>query len=162
MQRRAAALLHGMDKKSGLWEELDGSHLADDERGDRTSLLLGGAAGGVALPAYPRGGLLAAAGGGTLFLRNIEKMSPAAQRILCRIIESGHYTPVGDPYPRPLTCRFIVGSNRPLMELARDLWVEWGLAEQLGHIALRAEDVLNALEDEETYRNHPSSLAAAS
>src|SRR5215212_10026758 len=61
VQRRAAALLHGMDETSGLWEELDGLHLADDKRGDRTSLHLGGTAGGVALPSQPRRGLFAAA-----------------------------------------------------------------------------------------------------
>ena len=162
VQRRAASLLHGMDEMSGLWEELDGLHLADDERGDRTSLLLGGTAGGVALPPMPRCGLFAAAGAGTIFLKNIEKMSLAAQHVLCRIIETGHYTPVGDPYPRTLNCRIIVGTTRPLLELARSLLVEWRLGEMLGHIALRAEDVINALEVEDFFRNHPSNLAAAS
>ena len=33
-QRRAAALLHGKDAKSSSWEELDGSPLTDDVRGD--------------------------------------------------------------------------------------------------------------------------------
>jgi sigma54-dependent transcription regulator len=162
MQRRAASLLHGMDVMSGLWEELDGLHLADDERGDRTSFLLGGTAGGVALPPLPRCGLFAAAGAGTLFLKNIEKLSHAAQHVLCRIVETGHYTPVGDPYPRTVNCRIIVGTTRPLMELARELLVEWRLADMLGHIALRAEDVINALEAEGLYRTHPGNLAAAS
>lgn len=162
VQRRAASLLHGMDEMSGLWEELDGLHLADDERGDRTSLLLGGTAGGVALPPTPRCGLFAAAGAGTIFLKNIEKLSLAAQHVLSRIIETGHYTPVGDPYPRTVNCRIIVGTARPLMELARGLLVEWRLAEMLGLIALRAEDVIGALEAESFYSTHPSTLAAAS
>jgi sigma54-dependent transcription regulator len=151
-----------MDEMSGLWEELDGLHLADDERGDRTSFLLGGTAGGVALPPMPRCGLFAAAGAGTIFLKNIEKLSLAAQHVLCRIIETGHYTPVGDPYPRTVNCRIIVGTARPLMELARGLLVEWRLAEMLGHITLRAEDVIGALEAEGYYTTHPSTLAAAS
>ena len=162
VQRRAASLLHGMDEMSGLWEELDGQHLADDERGDRTSLLLGGTAGGVALPPMPRCGLFAAAGAGTLFLKNIEKLSLTAQHVLCRIVETGHYTPVGDPYPRTVNCRIIVGTRRPLMDLARDLVVDWGLADMLGHIALRAEDVIDVLEAEGTFSTHPSRLAAAS
>ena len=87
VQRRAASLLHGMDEMSGLWEELDGLHLADDERGDRTSLLLGGTAGGVALPPTPRCGLFAAAGAGTIFLKNIEKLSLTAQHVLFRILK---------------------------------------------------------------------------
>lgn len=162
VQRRAASLLHGMDETSGLWEELDGLHLADDERGDRTSILLGGTAGGVALPPLPRRGLFAAAGAGTLFIKNLEKLSLAAQHVLCRIIETGHYTPVGDPYPRTVNCRIIVGTARPLMELAQEALVEWRLADMLGHICLRAEDVISILEREEYFRTHPSSLAAAS
>ena len=162
MQRRAASLLHGMDDTSGLWEELDGLHLADDERGDRTSLLLGGTAGGVALPPVPRCGSFAAAGSGTLFLKNIEKLSRAAQHVLCCIVERGHYTPVGDPYPRPVNCRIFIATSRPLMELARELLIEWRLANLLGHIALRAEDVVGVLETEGLLRTHPSSLAVAS
>ena len=145
-----------------MWEELDCLHLADDERGDRTSLLLGGATGGVALDNLRHYGLLSAAGRGTLFLTHVEKLTYAAQRVLWRIIESGRYTPVGDPFPRPINCRIIVGTERPLAELARRLVVGWELAEALGHISLRAEDVLNVLEPKRFYKAHPSSLAAAS
>lgn len=162
VQRRAATLLHGMDEGSSLWEELDCLHLADDERGDRTSLHLGGAAGGVALTNLSYTGVLAAAGDGTLFLRNVEKLSQSAQRVLSRIVETGRYTPVGDPYPRPIRCRIMVGTSRPLEELARRLVVSWTLAQLLGHISLRAEAVQDLLEQKEPYRIHPSSLAAAS
>ena len=162
MQRRAATLLHGMDARSSLWEELDCFHLADDERGDRTSLQLGGAIGGVALTNLSHTGLLAAAGNGTLFLTSVEKLSPSAQRVLCRIIETGHYTPVGEPYPRPICCRLIVGTHRPLAELARRMVIGEALIRLLGSISLRAEDVLSALEEKKPYRIHPSSLAAAS
>jgi sigma54-dependent transcription regulator len=163
LQRRAASLLHGMDEMSGQWEELDGLHLADDERGDRMAFLLGGTAGGVALPTMPRCGLFAACGAGTLFLMNIERLSLASQHVLCRIVETGHYTPAGDPYPRTVNCRIITGTRRPLMDLARDLLIDWRLAEMLGHVSLRAEEVINVLEGEgEIFRTHPSSLAAAS
>ena len=162
VQRRAATLLHGIDERSGSWEEFDCLHLADDERGDRTSLLLGGAVGGVALTNLPHAGLIAAAGTGTLFLKNLEKLGHQAQRVLCSIIQTGRYTPVGDPFPRPVVCRLIVGTHRPLAELARRLIVGWRLAEALGHITLKAEDVLNVLERKDIYKSHPSSLAAAS
>ncbi|HEX8706755.1 MAG TPA: sigma 54-interacting transcriptional regulator [Pyrinomonadaceae bacterium] len=162
VQRRAATLLHGMDEKSGSWEELDGRHLADDARGDRTSLLLGGAAGGVALPTSGKQGLLSAVGNGTLFLTNVEKLSLAAQRILHRLMEAGRYTPVGDPYPRPFNCRIIVGSYRPLFELARSLMVRCELADVLGYISLRAEDVVRVLAEKEFFKSHPGGLAALS
>ena len=162
VQRRAATLLHGIDERSGSWEEFDCLHLADDERGDRTSLLLGGAVGGVALTNLPHAGLIAAAGTGTLFLKNLEKLGHQAQRVLCSIIQTGRYTPVGDPFPRPVVCRLIVGTHRPLAELARRLIVGWRLAEAVGHISLKAEDVLDVLERKDIFKSHPSSLAAAS
>ena len=162
VQRRAATLLHGMDKVSGSWEELDGRQFADDVRGDRTSLLLGGATGGVALSLEEGGGLLKAAGTGTLFITNVEKLTPAAQHVLCRIFKSGRYTPFGDPYPRPVNCRLIIATPRPLAALARSFLVEWELADAFGQIALRAESVVGALQAEDFLCTHPSKLAAAS
>ncbi|HEY0385173.1 MAG TPA: sigma 54-interacting transcriptional regulator [Pyrinomonadaceae bacterium] len=162
VQRKAATLLHGICDGTGSWEELDGRQLADDERGDRISLLLGGALGGVALAPSLGRGLLAAAGPGTLFLTHIEKLAPAAQRVLCSVMETGRYTPVGDPYPRPIKCRLIVATTRPLVALARNYLIEWRLADVLGQISLRAESVITALETREAFKRHSGSLAAAS
>ncbi|OLE51266.1 MAG: hypothetical protein AUG51_23855 [Acidobacteria bacterium 13_1_20CM_3_53_8] len=161
-QRRAATLLHGLSGRASLWEELDGRQLADDERGDRASLLLGGATGGVALPIKHGIGLLAAAGTGTLFITNIEKLSPAAQRVLTRIVETGRYTPVGDPFPRPVACRIITVTQRPLVRLVPHFIVEWNLAQTLGSISLAAERVIEALKEEELLESHPSRFAVAS
>lgn len=163
LQRRAATLLHGMGSETaGSWEELDGSQLTDDERGDRISLLLGGASGGVALSPSAGRGLLAAAGLGTLFLTHIEKLPPAARNVLCRIVETGRYTPIGDPYPRPINCRIIVATERPLAALAQNFFIEWRLADVLGHISLRAESIISALEMKDIFAHQPGSLAAAS
>ena len=162
-QRRAATLLHGInDGGAGPWEELDGLQLADDTRGDRTSVLLGGTTGGVALAFREKTGLIAAAGTGTLFVKNIEKLPAAARHILCRIIETGRYTPVGDPFPRPVNCRLIVATAQPLATMARNFIIEWGLADALGHISLRAETVIRALAVDETANKHPGTFAAAS
>ncbi len=165
VQRRAATLLHGAVDGTGSWEELDGRQLADDERGDRISLLLGGAIGGTIAALTPLStgkGLLAAAGTGTLFLTHIEKLAPAARHVLCRIIETGRYTPVGDPYPRPINCRIIVATAHPLSAMARNFAIEWRLADVLGHISLRAESIISALETHEVFKHHASSFAAAS
>jgi hypothetical protein len=153
-------LLHGIEGGAGPWEELDGLQLADDMRGDRTSVLLGGTAGGVALPF--KTGLIAAAGMGTLFLTNIEKLPAAARHILCSIVETGRYTPVGDPFPRPVTCRMIVATRQPLAMMARGFIIEWGLADALGYISLRAETVIRALAADEIINKHHSTFAAAS
>lgn len=163
LQRRAATLLHGIADESGSWIELDGRQLADDERGDRTSLQLGGATGGVALTSFTGSGLLTAAGRGTLFLTHVERLSPAARNVLCRMVETGRYTPVGDPYPRPINCRIIVATTRPLSALAHSFSIEWRLVDALGHISLRAESVIGALEmKEDLFTQHAGSLAAAS
>lgn len=162
MQRRAATLLHGLDGGSNSWEEFDCLHLADDERGDRTSLLLGGAVGGVALKNLTHAGLLAGAGTGTLFLKNLERLSHQAQGVLCSIVQARRYTPAGDPFPRPVVCRLIVGTCLPLTELARKLIVGWKLAEACGYISLKAEDVVSVLERKDFYQSHPGSLAAVS
>lgn len=159
-QRRAAMLLHGVEGGAGPWEELDGLQLADDTRGDRTSVLLGGTAGGVALPF--KTGLISGAGRGTLFLTNIEKLPPLARHVLCRIIETGRYTPLGDPFPRPVNCRIVVATRQPLAMMARLFQLEWGLADALGHISLRAETVIRALAADEVIQKHPSTFAAAS
>lgn len=162
-QRRAATLLHGMDGRSGSWEELDCICLADDERGDRTSLLLGGVAGGVALTNIRKQGLIAAANGGTLFLTGVEKMSPRAQHVLCSIVDAGRYTTVGDPFPRPVNCRIIVGTERPLAEAAPGAQICRELAGAFGIIALDAREVIRVLEGRSDFlRTHPSSLAKAS
>jgi two-component system C4-dicarboxylate transport response regulator DctD len=158
--RRAASLLHGIAGGKGSWEELDGQELADDMRGDRTSVLLGGTAGGVALPF--KTGLIASSGGGTLFLTNIEKLPPAARHVLCRIMETGRYTPVGDPFPRPVNCRLVVATLQPLAVMARSFRLEWRLADVLGNISLRAETVIRALSAEEIISQHPNTFAAAS
>jgi transcriptional regulator of acetoin/glycerol metabolism len=161
-QRQAAMLLHGIADGTGSWEELDCRQLADDARGDRTSLLLGGTACGVALDMQESKGLLTIADTGTLFLTHVERLPPAAQYVLLRIIEAGRYTPVGDPYPRPLSCRIIVATHRPLAALARSLLLETGLSDALGQISLRAENVIRALTSEDFLTNHPSRFAAAS
>jgi transcriptional regulator of aromatic amino acid metabolism len=151
-----------MRQVSGSWEELDGRQLADDVRGDRTALLLAGATGGVAHTSLGTKGLLAAAGTGTLFLTHIEKLPPEAQRILSSIVETGRYTPVGDPYPRYIGCHIIMATRQPLFTLARSLSGRWNLGDIFGRIALSAEKVIQAFEAEDFYVSHPSTFAAAS
>jgi len=163
VQRRAATLLHGIDgESSNSWEEFDGRQLADDERGDRTSILLGGASGGVAFNPPVGRGLLSSAGLGTLFLTHLDKLPPAARNVLCRIVETGRYTPIGDPYPRAINCRIIVASTHPLSAMAHNFLIEWRLASILGHISLRAESIVSALETKELFKPQPGSFAAAS
>ncbi|HEX8097555.1 MAG TPA: sigma 54-interacting transcriptional regulator [Pyrinomonadaceae bacterium] len=154
-------MLHGIASGSGWWEELDCRQLADDERGDRTSLLLGGASGGVALSPHTRG-LIEAAGTGTLFLTHVEKLPAEARRRMASVFASRYYTPAGDPFPRPVNCRVVVATAKPLRLLAQSYMIEWEVADALGFVALRAESVVKALGARNILDSHPGELAAAS
>ena len=81
--------------------------LADD---DFDTLLLGGAA-GAAGPA----GLLEQARGGTLFISDLEELSPRLQRVLCSVLETGRFAAPGQA-PQALDVRFISAAT-PGVEL---------------------------------------------
>jgi DNA-binding NtrC family response regulator len=62
-----------------------------------------------------RAGRLAAASSGTLFLDEVDALSPTSQAKLLRVLESGLYEPVGSDHTRPLhDVRFVGASNRQL------------------------------------------------
>ena len=75
------------------------THTLADE--DFDTLLLGGAADSAA-PA----GLLEQARGGTLFISDLEELSPRLQRLLCSVLETGRFAAPGQP-PQALDVRFI-------------------------------------------------------
>ncbi|MDE2137171.1 MAG: sigma-54-dependent Fis family transcriptional regulator [Gammaproteobacteria bacterium] len=71
-------------------------------------------------------GLLEQAGGGTLFLHEVEDLPPAVQRLLYGVLESGHYTRLGGTEPLTLRARVISSAQpgieqRAGSELRRDL-----------------------------------------
>lgn len=59
-----------------------------------------------------RGGLVARARDGILFLDEIGEMSNVAQAKLLRFIQEGEYYPIGSDVPRKLSCRVLVATNR--------------------------------------------------
>ena len=63
-----------------------------------------------------RPGLLEQAGGGTLFISDIEELSPTAQRVLLGVLESGSWRPTGAAAARTLAAR-VVSTARPGVEL---------------------------------------------
>lgn len=67
-------------------------------------------------------GLFAATHKGTLFLDEVEELTPTMQVKLLRVLENGEYTPIGERMPRKANVRIIAATNRPLHEL-----VEQGL-----------------------------------
>jgi hypothetical protein len=160
-QREGATLLHGLGDGQGSWEELDCRQFSDDWHGDRTSLQLGGAAGGVVQSNTSGQGLISRAGTGTLFIHHFEFLPRAAQRSLCSIVKAGQFTPVGDPFPRQISCRIIIGSLKPLDELASSFEIDYEIGQVLGSIAVAAEDLIKVLRPKNSLSSHPSAAVAA-
>ncbi len=63
-------------------------------------------------------GLIAAAHGGSLFLDEVDALSPKAQVALLRFLQDGSYRPVGSGSERKADVRIIAASNASLDELA--------------------------------------------
>ena len=63
------------------------------------------------------GGLFGAADGGSLFLDEVGEMSPAMQVKLLRVLQDGHYLPVGGTEAREANVRVIAASHRDLSQM---------------------------------------------
>lgn len=81
---------------------------------DAESLLLGNQSGSDA-GSGPRKGILEQATGGTFFIRDIDDLPSAAQRILLGVLETGSFTRVGGTEPVPFDAR-VFASARPGIE----------------------------------------------
>jgi DNA-binding NtrC family response regulator/tetratricopeptide (TPR) repeat protein len=62
-------------------------------------------------------GLFEHADGGTIFLDEIDKTSPAFQERLLRVVDQGEIKPVGSSAVRRVDVRILCATNRPLKEL---------------------------------------------
>lgn len=67
-----------------------------------------------------RDGLIAQAESGTLFLDEVEALSPKAQVVLLRVLEHKRYTPVGSSTERKADIRIVAATNAPLDQLVQE------------------------------------------
>ncbi|MBN1129256.1 MAG: sigma-54-dependent Fis family transcriptional regulator [Chitinispirillaceae bacterium] len=67
-----------------------------------------------------RNGLVAASSGGTLFLDEIGELSAESQVKLLRLFEDRTYYPAGSDAQRTTDARFIVATNRDIVQLQKD------------------------------------------
>lgn len=67
-----------------------------------------------------RKGLIQQAASGTLFLDEIGDLTPASQIKLLRLIESHEYYPLGSDLLRSTDARFLLATNRDLLELVKE------------------------------------------
>jgi len=63
-------------------------------------------------------GLIGAAGGGTIFLNDIDKLAPAMQSKLLRVMETGTYRPLGATTALPSEVRFLAATGVDLENMA--------------------------------------------
>jgi two-component system response regulator HydG len=66
-----------------------------------------------------RRGLLAEAGGGTVFLDEIAEASPSVQAKLLRVLQHGEAKALGADRVHPVRARFVAAGNRPLADEVR-------------------------------------------
>lgn len=94
-------------------------------------------------------GLLAQADGGTLFLDDVEDMSPGLQTKLLRVLADGEVRPLGAKMARHVDVRIVVASRESLEDLVRrgrfrkDLYFRLrGAVVEIPPLSKRPEDVL--------------------
>lgn len=95
----------------------------------------------------PRQGLISAAEGGTLFLKEIDALSPAMQARLLRVLETGQFVPVGAT--RPISCRFrlLCSSETDLGQAAQEGTFRADLRLLIADSPIRVPPLRERLED---------------
>lgn len=63
-------------------------------------------------------GLIAAVGAGSIFLNDVDKLSPTMQSKLLRVMETGTYRPLGATVTLPSSARFLVATGLDLENMA--------------------------------------------
>lgn len=121
----ARALHHLGDRSEGILIRVDcaeiGTELVDYE-------LFGCVASELTGAVAPRKGIFELAEGGTVFLHEVDRLSPMVQGKLVRVLKEKEVRRIGDPVGRPISARVICSSHRDIALLCRqgrfrrDLW----------------------------------------
>jgi two-component system, NtrC family, nitrogen regulation response regulator NtrX len=92
-------------------------------------------------------GLFDQAQGGTLFLQEIEDLSPRAQRVLLGVIETGTYTRTGTSQPQPFNARIIATTQPGAEERATASGLRRDLLAHLSALLVRVPPLREYAED---------------
>jgi two-component system, NtrC family, nitrogen regulation response regulator GlnG len=103
-----AAALHRLSGRPGELVAVNVAGLDDTMFSDT---LFGHTRGAFTGADRPREGLIASAGGGTVFLDEIGDLSVATQVKLLRVLQSGTFYPLGADHPRQSGARVVVATN---------------------------------------------------
>lgn len=141
----ARALHAASSRRSGPFVAIDAAglseHLLESE-------LFGHVQGAFTGAVEARNGLLREAGGGTLFLDNLEETSPAVQARLLRALQEREIRPVGSDQVLPIDVRVVAAAGEDPLELVRggllreDLYYRLaGLVVEVPPLRDRREDI---------------------
>lgn len=138
--------MHGHSPRAGRpYQEVRLAAIDDNLAG---SDLFGHVAGAFTDAKQHRAGAFVTATGGTIFLDEIGKASPAVQRRLLHVVEDGTLSQYGSDRPMRVDVRIVAATNIPLSELVRagsflpDLEPRFGLFRlRLLPLRERAEDI---------------------
>jgi two-component system, NtrC family, nitrogen regulation response regulator NtrX len=92
-------------------------------------------------------GLLEQAGGGTLFLHEVEDLPVAVQRLLYGVLESGHYTRLGGAEPLALRARLISSAQPGIEQRAGSEALRRDLLAHLNVLIMRVPPLREYAED---------------
>lgn len=110
-----AKAIHDVSGVSGEFVAVDVSGLDDTLFSDT---LFGHAKGAYTGADKPRSGLIERAQDGTVFLDEIGDLSEVSQVKLLRLLQEGHYYPLGADQPKKSRARVIAAANKDLQKLA--------------------------------------------
>lgn len=146
----AARMLHSNSARAGnpfTWLQCSG--LSDDAFQTRLFGRLETDGGG----GRPADGMLMNAMGGTLFLEDVELLSPNCQNILVELLTTGRFRPLGAERTLPLDMRIVCSCDRPLNRAVEeqgfraDLYYLLNVGEiHLPPLRERSEDILELLQ----------------
>lgn len=94
-----------------------------------------------------RPGLMERAGGGTLFIKDLEALALPVQARLARVLQTGFYEPEGAAVPAAAAFRFMASASKAPGELAAEGRLDAGLAELLAHRVIEVAPLRARRED---------------
>jgi len=112
-----ARAVHDLSGRSGEYVALNSAGLDDNMFSDT---LFGHRKGAFTGADQARDGLIARAGGGTIFLDEIGDLNELSQIKLLRLLQEHEYYPVGSDFLKKSTARVVLATNRNLLELIKE------------------------------------------
>ena len=111
------------------------------------SILFGSRRGAFTGAHESRGGLIAEADGGTLFVDEIGDLNPELQKVLLRVLQEHTYRPLGETRERKSNFRLIAATNRNLEKMVAENHFRGDLYYRLKALQYRLPNLAERLDD---------------